>query len=73
MNRWQSLLARRARQIGEIDVYRQTWQVAQKQIDRGTAFQGELFPLGDMGQHPDDERHLAMERIAPIHASLSAL
>ena len=71
-DRRQGLLAGCERQIGEVDVYRQTRQIAQKQVDRGAALQGELFPPGDMGQHLDDQRRPTVERIASIHASISA-
>ena len=46
------------RQIGEIDIDRQTRHVADKQIDRRAAFEGEACLLRDMRQHPDEQRGL---------------
>jgi len=61
------LAARLDRQVGEIDVDRESGQVADEQIDRSPTLQSEAFLLRDEGEHTHEQHDLPAIEVIERH------
>ncbi len=70
VNGRQRLLPVTVRQVDQVDVHGQAWQVAHEQIDGGAALEGEAGFPEHKGQHLQQQRHLPVVGIIPVHGRL---
>ena len=66
----EGLGAWRDRQISEVDIDRETWQVANKQVDCRTALEGEAGFFGDKRKDADQQSDLLSVDFSERHAGL---